>query len=190
MSAYSGRFDDAVAFALDAFRDIYRKGKSVPYMTHLLSVTALVGEAGGDEDQLCAAVLHDAVEDVPGCTPEIIEARFGGRVSRMVVALSDSVNEQPKPPWKARKDRYLAHLRDMPHDVKLVSAADKLHNARCIRQDLQREGVASMDRFTGGRDGTVWYYRAVTGALGAGWSHWLVDELDAEVTRIEALARG
>ncbi len=189
MNAYGARFDDAVAFALDAFRDIYRKGKSVPYMTHLLSVTALVGEAGGDEDQLCAAVLHDAVEDVPGCTPEIIAARFGDRVAGMVVALSDSVNEQPKPAWKARKDRYVAHLRDMPHDVKLVSAADKLHNARCIRQDLQREGVASLDRFTGGREGTLWYYRAVTEALGVGWTHWLVDELAEEVERMHLLAR-
>ena len=189
MSAYTHRYDDAVAYALAAFRDIRRKGTTIPYMTHLLSVSAMVGEGGGDEDQLCAAVLHDAVEDIPGCTPEMLAERFGARVSRLVVALSDSVNESPKPAWQARKDRYVAHLRDEPAEVKLISVADKLHNARSIRIDMERFGVTTFDRFTGGRDGSLWYYRAVTEALGHGWGHWMVGELEHEVGRLEALAR-
>jgi (p)ppGpp synthase/HD superfamily hydrolase len=182
------RLDDAAAWSVDAFRAIHRKGTTVPYVTHLFAVAALVGEGGGDEDQLCAALLHDALEDVPGCTPAYLAARWGERVSRLVVALSDSVGEHPKPAWRPRKERYLSHLRAEAHEVKLISAADKLHNASTLRRDLHRLGPDTLARFTGGHAGTLWYYRSVTDALADGWSHWLVDELHHEVARLEALA--
>lgn len=186
--SYGRRFDEAVAYAVEHFRDVHRKGTSIPYISHLMAVTALVAEAGGDEDQLCAAILHDALEDVAGCTPEMLSERFGPRVSRLVVGLSDFVGGPPKPPWRARKERYIAHLRAEPAELKLISAADKLHNAVTLRRDLERSGVATLDRFTGGREGSMWYYGQVAEALADGWSHWLVEELVIEVGRMERLA--
>lgn len=183
--SYGRRFDEAVAYAVDKFRDVHRKGTNIPYISHLMAVTAFVAEAGGDEDQLCAAVLHDALEDVPGCTPEFLAERFGPRVAELVVGLSDSVNEEPKPDWRPRKERYIAYLRAEPADLKVISAADKLHNAMTLLRDLERTGPATLDRFTGGRAGTMWYYRAVADALAEGWSHWLVDELQVVVGRME-----
>lgn len=177
---YTDRFEQAVTLALRAFREIDRKGSSVPYMTHLLSVTALVGEAGGDEDQLCAAVLHDLLEDIEGSRPLDIETQFGANVLRLVEALSDTT-EFPKPPWRPRKERYIARMRVAGPDVRLICCADKHHNARSILRGLSQEGLAVFDVFSGGVDGTLWYYRAVADALSEGWSHWLLDELHATV---------
>lgn len=187
MAAYSRRFDEAVAYAVDAFRDVRRKGSGVPYITHLLAVCALVGEHGGDEDQLVAAVLHDVLEDVDDASAEALAERFGDRAARLVVALSDTV-VRPKPPWRERKLTYLAHLAASPAEVKLVSAADKLHNSLAIRRDLRAVGVVVFDRFTAGKDGTLWYYQAVVEALAEGWDHPLLDELRESVTRLVAEA--
>jgi (p)ppGpp synthase/HD superfamily hydrolase len=182
--AYSPRFDAAVALAVDAFRHTWRKTTPIPYVTHLFSVTALVGEHGGDEDQLVAAMLHDYLEDIdPDGSADLAE-RFGERVAHMVVALSDAL-EHPKPPWHERKVRYLAALRGKDADVKLISAADKLHNCRCIRRDLHAEGPIVWKRFRGDRDGTLWYYRAVVDALADGWSSPLLDRLREEVDGLE-----
>mgnify|MGYP000978965466 CR=1 FL=1 len=177
---YSTRFDEAVAMAVDAFRPVVRKGSGVPYITHLFSVCALVGEHGGDEDQLIAAVLHDWLEDIPDAHVDVLEARFGPRVARLVEALSDSVGS-PKPPWRARKEAYLAHLRRSPADVRLVSCADKLHNCRSIRMDLRLAGPAVFQRFQGGREGTLWYYQELAVALGEGWGHPLLEVFREEV---------
>ena len=186
-AAYSRRFDRAMALALDSFRPIVRKGSGVPYITHLLSVTALVGEYGGDEDQLCAAVLHDFIEDIPGATEQRLADEFGERVARMVVALSDCEGE-PKPPWRERKVRYLAHLKDEDPDIKLISCADKLHNASTIVMDHARIGDHIFERFRGKKDGTLWYYDAVVQALGQGWESALLDRLDGVVDEIHRLA--
>ena len=175
-AGYGPRFEQAVALALRDFRPIMRKGTRVPYITHLFAVTALVGEAGGDEDQLIAAVLHDWLEDIPEAQVETLEATFGDRVARLVLALSDTT-EHPKPPWRARKERYIAQLASAPAEVKLVSAADKLHNARTLVRALRAEGLPTMERFTGKVMGTLWYYHQVGEALGRGWDHWLLDEL-------------
>ncbi len=182
-AAYTERLDDAIALAVADFRHVRRKGTEIPYLTHLLAVTALVGENGGDEDQLIAAILHDWLEDVEGASAASLEARFGARVARIVAALSDS-EVLPKPPWAARKLAYVARLAGMPAEVKLVSAADKLHNARSLRLDVERHGLATLDRFTGGRQGLLWYYTAVHDALTAGWSNPLVALLAEEVGRL------
>lgn len=181
--AYSEAFDRAVARAVADFRGVRRKGTSIPYVTHLFAVAALVGEHGGDEEQLIAAVLHDWLEDVPGATPAALEAEFGPRVGRLVVGLSDSVGH-PKPPWRPRKEAYLAHLREAPAELKLISAADKLHNCWSIRRDLATVGGELWGRFTAGRDGTLWYYDAVAVALGHGWPHPLARQLRAEVDEL------
>lgn len=181
--SYGDRFDRAVALAVRDFRSITRKGTTIPYVTHLFAVTARVGEAGGDEDQLVAAMLHDWLEDVRGATEARLAREFGDRVARLVVALSDTT-EFPKPPWRERKTAYVAHLRDQPAEVKLISACDKLHNATTIVRDLRTTGITTLDRFTGGREGTAWYYEAVLDALAHGWSDPVLDELGEMVRAI------
>jgi GTP pyrophosphokinase len=152
------RFDDALVYAAGLHRRQIRKGTRVPYIAHLLAVTSLVLEDGGDEDQAIAALLHDSVEDQGGMdTLEEIRKRFGERVARIVFACSDSTTT-PKPPWRERKEKYLAHLADAPADVLRVSLADKVHNARSILGDLRQNGHAVWGRFNGGRAGTLWYY--------------------------------
>jgi (p)ppGpp synthase/HD superfamily hydrolase len=185
---YTPRFDRAVALALHDFRRITRKGSPVPYVSHLFAVTGLVAEGGGDEDQLVAAVLHDWLEDVPGATPEALEADFGARVRRIVEGCTDTTLH-PKPPWHARKEAFIARIADEPADVKLVCCSDKLHNAGTLVRDLRLHGHQTLDRFRGGREGTLWYYRAVADALGRGWDHWLLDELRAVVDQTLLLAR-
>lgn len=180
---YSPRLDEAVSFAMGAFRDRRRKGTEIPYLMHLLQVLVYVGENGGDDDQMCAAVLHDWLEDIEGATESELASRFGPRVAGLVAGLSDSQGH-PKPPWRERKERYLAQLRSEPPALKLISTADKLHNAQCIRRDYAEVGEALWGRFTGGRDGTLWYYGEVVDALGTGWSHPLHDRLAHEVAAL------
>lgn len=184
--SYSVKLDEALVFAADAFRRTRRKGTPTPYLTHLLAVAAMVGEGGGDEEQIIAAVLHDWLEDIPGATPAELEQRFGPRVTRLVLALSDSTGH-PKPPWRDRKERYLVHLRESPHEVKLISCADKLHNCRCTVVDLRLQGPSAFERFNAGRDGTLWYYSEVVGALSHEWDHWLLEQLRREVDELHRL---
>ena len=185
--AYGERFDRACALALRDFRSITRKDSPVPYVSHLLAVTALVAEGGGDEDQLIAAILHDWLEDVPEASADRLEVEFGSRVRRIVEALSDTV-QHPKPPWRPRKEAFLLAIADAPDEVKLVCVADKLHNVQTLVWDLRRVGPSTLDRFRGGRDGTLWYYRACADALGRGWDHWLLGELRRVVDEAHALA--
>lgn len=186
-ACYSPRLDEALALAAADFRHIRRKGTAIPYLTHLLQVMVTVGEHGGDEDQLIAAVLHDWLEDVPGATVEALSLRFGERVASLVLGLSDTVLS-PKPPWEARKRAYLLHLAAAPADLKLISAADKLHNARSIHRDLFLVGDAVWERFTASKEQTLWYYRELLLALGSGWQSALLDELRAEVTALHRSA--
>ncbi|MFO0660184.1 MAG: HD domain-containing protein [Polyangiaceae bacterium] len=178
--AYSPRVDAALVLAAEAFRHVRRSRSDVPYLMHLLQVMVTVGENGGDEDQLIAAVLHDYLEDVPGTSEAELREKFGDRVARLVVALTDSV-ERPKPPWKERKMRYLAHLANEPAEVKLISVADKIHNARSIRRDRAHIGQRVWEKFSASQEEVIWYYRELVRSLGRGWSHPLVDELAVEV---------
>ena len=131
------------------------------YVSHLLIVAGLVLEFGGDEDDAIAGLLHDAVEDAGGrARLEDIEKQFGARVARIVEACSDT-DAVPKPPWRQRKHAYIAHLNDASPSARLVSAADKLANVRSIIKDYREIGEALWSRFKGGRDGTLWYYRAL-----------------------------
>ena len=161
----TGRFAEALSFAEAAHRDQRRKGSGTPYIAHLMSVSALVLEHGGDEDMAIAALLHDAVEDQGGVAMEAaIRARFGDRVAGIVMDCTDAV-VMPKPPWRARKEAYLAKLDAKPAESLAVSLADKVHNARTILDDHRAVGDALWERFRGGRDGTLWYYRALADAF-------------------------
>ena len=189
MHAYSKKMDEAIALAVDSFRDIFRKGTTVPYLTHLMSVAAMVGEGGGDEEQIIAAMLHDSIEDIPGATADELEQRFGTRVATLVVALSDSTTQQPKPPWRERKETYLKHLKHAGADVKLISVADKLHNCQSLIRDHLVRGDATYERFAGKKDGTLWYYRSLLGALDHGFHHPLLDELHSSVERLHGMSK-
>jgi (p)ppGpp synthase/HD superfamily hydrolase len=138
-----------------------RKQTAVPYLSHLMAVSALVLEAGGDEDLAIAALLHDVVEDCGGM-PRLVEVRrqFGGRVAGIVEGCTDSFGE-PKGEWIERKKRYLRELRHADADTRLVSASDKLHNVRTILADYRNYGETVWKRFSGKREGTLWYYRAL-----------------------------
>jgi (p)ppGpp synthase/HD superfamily hydrolase len=126
-----------------------------------MGVASLVLEAGGDEDLAIAALLHDVVEDCGG-KPVLRELRrrFGGRVARVVDGCTDAYGD-PKPPWRERKESYLRHLKDADDDTRMVSAADKLNNVRSIISDYRQVGEFVWERFNGGREGTLWYYRSL-----------------------------
>jgi len=183
------RFDEAFRYATNKHAEQTRKKTDVPYISHLMSVAALVLEAGGDEDQTIAALLHDVVEDCGGePVLEEVRQRFGDRVANIVEGCSDTYTI-PKPPWKQRKLDHLEVLRRADDDIRLVSAADKLHNVRTILADYRSEGDRVWDRFSGRKDGTLWYYRAVLDVLRHGRSNRLVDELQRVVTELETLAK-
>jgi (p)ppGpp synthase/HD superfamily hydrolase len=185
---YSKRFEEALLYANRLHADQHRKQSDIPYITHLLAVAALVAEYGGDEEQVIAALLHDSVEDQGGAqTLAEVLGRFGERVARIVRSCTDS-EETPKPPWRQRKEAYLEHLPTAEQDELLVSAADKLHNARTIVADIRRFGAAAFDRFTGRKDGVLWYYRALVGRFEERGQSALVEELDRTVTEMERLA--
>lgn len=157
----SARFQEAFSFAFHLHQNQYRKGVRIPYMAHLLTVTALVIEHGGNEDQAIAALLHDAVEDQGGLpTLELIKRKFGDHVAEIVEGCTDAYT-QPKPPWKGRKSAYLAKLSTAEESILLVSLADKVHNARSILIDLNQEGSSVWDKFTGEKEGTLWYYQSL-----------------------------
>ena len=185
---YGEKFERALLCASRLHESQYRKGTSIPYVTHLLAVASIVGENGGTEDEVVAALLHDAPEDQGGeDTLEDIRARFGDSVAEIVDGCTDTY-EDPKPAWRPRKEAYVAHVRTAPASVRLVSAADKLHNARSILADLRAVGDELWERFTGGKKGTLWYYRTLVEAYNGADSNPIVEELDRVVREIEALA--
>jgi len=162
---YSPRLDSALALAADAFRCKVRKAAEVPYLTHLLQVMVTVAEHYGDEDQMISALLHDYLEDIEGASFDDIEERFGTRVAEMVRALSDTENPTEKAPWEIRKSTFLERIADEHPDVKLICAADKLHNARSIRREMKHMGDAIWDRFSADKEHSLWYYRELLKAL-------------------------
>lgn len=181
------RLSEAAALAFRIHADQTRKGTNIPYLSHLLAVGAIVLENGGDEDQACAGLLHDAIEDGGIAWEPVIRDQFGPRVAKIVRACTDA-DTHPKPPWRARKEAYLADLEDNHRDVLLVSAADKLHNARSIVGDLRTHGPAMFGRFNAGREGTLWYYRTLAKVLSRRLPGRLTQELEELVDAMHALA--
>jgi len=185
------RFASAMAYAYQVHSGQRRKGTGIPYIAHILGVTAIAMEYGADEDQSIGALLHDAAEDGGGeATLAEIRARFGDVVAEIVLGCSDSLVEDPedKLPWQERKENYLAHLENASQSVCLVSAADKLHNVRSIVRDYHEHGEAIWDRFQGRRDGTLWYYETVADTLIRRYRSQLTRDLQDEVDKLLALA--
>lgn len=182
------RFESALTYAFQLHVNQVRKGGQIPYLAHLLAVTALVLEDGGDEDQAIAALLHDAVEDQGGDkTLQSIKERYGERVADIVAGCTDAFRI-PKPPWRQRKEAYLKHLVNAPLEVRRVSLADKLHNARSLVDDLHGEGQAVWERFNGGKEGTLWYYRNLVEIFGQFEHTRIFVDFQEAVIEIERLA--
>jgi len=164
----TSRYSQALLWADELHRLQRRKGKlNVPYISHLIAVSALVWEDGGDEQQAIAALLHDAIEDA-GVTQAQIAARFGERVGRIVADCTDTNGAVAaggeKEPWILRKTRFLEHLRTVQLDSLLVTAADKAHNAQDMVLDARRDS-GSWSRFNAGLDGMVWYLHQIVHTL-------------------------
>ncbi|AWV88496.1 HD domain-containing protein [Bradymonas sediminis] len=179
--SYSEQFDRAFAFASKLHRDQTRKGKDVPYINHLMGVASLVGTYGGDEKQVIAALLHDAVEDYIDEVPDIraqILGEFGPRVATIVDGCTQFAGD-PKLSWSARKQTYLDHLHALPNDspILLVSLCDKVYNARAIVADLQVEGDRFWERFSANRTSVLWYYRVLSNIFLLKNPGYLADEL-------------
>ena len=180
----SPKFETALVYATQIHAHQMRKGTKIPYVSHLLAVASLVLEYGGDEDAAIGALLHDAGEDAGGIERvDDIRAQFGTRVADIVDACTDTY-EEPKPEWKPRKVDYIAKIANKSADARLVSAADKLHNARAILRDHRRIGENLWSRFNGEKDGTLWYYDALVRAFDDAGSNELVEELDRTVGAI------
>jgi (p)ppGpp synthase/HD superfamily hydrolase len=178
----------ALAFALAAHADQTRKGKpSVPYSTHLVTVSALALEHGGGDVELAiAGLLHDTVEDTPVGLDELRE-RFGPRVAKIVEGLTDLLpgdTPEEKGEWQERKEAYLAALPGKDRETRLVAACDKLHNLRSLVSDLDAEGVTTLERFSARPPQTRWYYQEVRRALGERVPAALGAELDALLERL------
>jgi (p)ppGpp synthase/HD superfamily hydrolase len=188
----SGRFAAAFALAWAVHGNQWRKKTGIPYMAHVMSVAALALENGADEDVAMAALLHDTVEDSEDgeATYRVIEEQFGDRVAQIVLACSDAiaVPGQPKPDWRERKEAYLRHLNDdADADVLLVSACDKVHNARSILTDLGTDGDVVWQRFTvTDPRAQLWYYTTVAEILQRRLPGPLTDELGRIVKEIAA----
>jgi (p)ppGpp synthase/HD superfamily hydrolase len=180
------RFEEALAWTSALHRDQARKGPAVPYVAHLLAVCALVLEAGGDEDEAIAALLHDAVEDQGGVPRlEEIRERFGARVAEIVDGCTDAY-QTPKGPWQERKQNFIGSLTEASDSVHLVVSADKLHNAGSTIESLRAEGPEVWERFRG-KERAMWYYTEVTAALERRGTSMLLDRLRRTITLLESL---
>ena len=163
----SEKFIQAVSFANEVHKGHVRKGTQIPYISHLMAVASLVMESGGSEDEIIAALLHDAVEDGGG-KPVLdkIKERFGQNIASIVDDCTETY-EDPKPPWKGRKESYISHIKEGNPSVQLVSCADKLHNVRCILSDYRQEGETLWNRFNANKEETLWFYQSMADDLAA-----------------------
>lgn len=181
------RLQRAFRYAAEKHEGQARKQTAVPYLSHLMGVTSLVLEAGGDEGLAIAALLHDVVEDCGGM-PRLREIRkiFGPRVAKVVEGCTDSFGE-PKPEWIERKKDYLREVRDADDETRLVSASDKLHNVRTILADYREQGEAIWARFSGKKEGTLWYYRALSDEYQRRNSNRIARELEIAIGELERM---
>lgn len=185
--SHSERFEEALIFAYRTHSSQPRKGTKIPYSSHILSVAGIALEHGADEDEAIAALLHDAIEDGGGTAMrDEIQRRFGSRVASIVEECTDT-DEIPKPDWLIRKQLYIKHLKTASPSGRLVSAADKLHNARAILMDYRVIGEKLWERFNAGRDDILWYYNSLVVVLKDSGITPLVAELDRVVGEIVRL---
>jgi (p)ppGpp synthase/HD superfamily hydrolase len=183
----TSRFDQALQYSTLIHAGQTRKATVIPYLAHLLGVASIALEYGAGEDEAIGALLHDAGEDAGGAGRiQDIRCRFGDAVADIVEGCTDTLIT-PKPPWRIRKEEYLAHLPQASTSVRLVSAADKLHNARAIQREYRRLGDGLWSKFNGGKEGTLWYYRSLVKVFRVAGANELIEELDRVVSETEQL---
>ncbi len=168
----SHEFSVALLDAARIHRTQARKGTRIPYVAHVLAVSSIVLEYGGTEVEAIGALFHDAVEDQPTQVDaervaQDIRERYGDAVFAIVKGCTDT-DIIPKPPWRERKEAYIAHAAHAPASVKIVSAADKLHNARAIVSDLRELGERLWPRFNASKEEIAWYYGSLVTAFRQG----------------------
>lgn len=185
----SDRFAEALAMANELHGDQVRKGTKVPYVSHLLIVAGTVLQNGGDEDEAIAALLHDTVEDCGGKpVMEKIRRRFGDKIADLVDGCTET-DIRPKPPWRERKERYIENIKSANPSVRLISCADKLHNASSILLDYRRVGEKVWDRFNVGKSDSLWFYTSMVDALrAAGENRPILNDLEIAVKNLKDLA--
>lgn len=203
----SPKFALALQFANEIHSTQVRKGIGAPYISHLMAVSALVLEFGGNETQAIAGLLHDSAEDCGGRPMlDTVRVMFGDDVAEIVEACTDTF-DTPKPEWRPRKQAYLQAMAGKPAGAKLVACADKLHNASATLRDIQGEGVDAWklrmaETPNGAADKQCWYYVGCLEALSTGWSTPLLGEFaravrqlcewvgsDADLARVDELTR-
>jgi (p)ppGpp synthase/HD superfamily hydrolase len=185
----SEKFEEALIYATRAHGNQTRKKTGIPYIAHILGVTAIALEYGANETEAIGALLHDTVDCGGAERLRDIREKFGDDVGKIVDGCTDT-DQTPKPPWLERKRAYLEHLKDSDSSIRLVSASDKLHNTRAILAVLRRNRLEVFERFAGKKDGTLWYYRALVTAFRQHGDHAdLIDELDRVVSEIEKFVR-
>lgn len=181
----STKFNEALVWAAVLHQNQIRKTNNTPYISHLLSVAALVIETGGNEDMAIAALLHDSIEDQQ-VTPSEIAAKFGQNVADLVEALTESYT-YPKPSWQTRKELYISKIRQASPQAALISLADKLHNARSLEEAINSHGELMWAKFFHSRKTeTHWFYQqliAIYRDQGLSDS-WLFHELEKSLSRI------
>ena len=191
----SPRFALALQFANQIHANQVRKGLGAPYISHLMAVSALVLEFGGDEDQAIAALLHDAAEDCGGRPMlETVRVMFGNSVAAIVECCTDTF-EDPKPAWRPRKEAYIERMKHEPARARLVVTSDKLHNLTNTLRDIRAQGAkpwreAVAQTPNSAADKQLWYYRACRDSLASGWSHPLLKEFSRAVDEFEQVLRG
>src|SRR5213082_698835 len=186
----SRQFEKAVIYATRIHGGQLRKKTRIPYIAHILGVCAIAMEYGANETEAIAALLHDTVEDCGGAERlRDIREEFGDDGAKIVDGCTDTY-EKRKPPWLESKRAYIDHLKNSDGSTRLVSASDKLHNTRAILAELRRHGLEVFERFSGKKDGTVWYYRTLVTAFRQHGDHSdLIDEFDRVVSEIEKSVR-
>lgn len=162
------RFARALSLAVEWHGSQTRKGVTIPYMSHLMTVSSIVMEHGGNEDEAIAALFHDALEDAPNAVEAakreaLMHEEFGDTVAEIVLGCTDGKPNDggKKAPWKERKEAYLAAMRVKPANTLLVAGSDKLHNLLCTVRDVRRDGPDTLSRFNAGTAGLAWYYAEI-----------------------------
>lgn len=162
------RFTRALSLAVEWHGAQTRKGVTTPYMSHLMTVSSIVMEHGGKENEAIAALFHDAIEDAPDAAEAdrreaLILEEFGSTVIEIVLGCTDGrpSNDGKKALWNERKEAYLRTMRGKPDNTLLVAGSDKLHNLGCTVRDMRRDGPGTLARFGSSASNLAWYYSEI-----------------------------
>ncbi|MCM3001286.1 HD domain-containing protein [Paenibacillus cellulositrophicus] len=173
------RIDTAIEFAAAAHRKQVRKGSDIPYISHPYGVAMILQQAKCKEEVIIAALLHDTLEDTD-TTEEDIRSRFGSEVLRLVQGASEPDKSAS---WEERKQHTLDFLKSADLTLRQLSCADKLHNLRSIRRDIEAHGDAVWLRFNRGYEQQKWHYTSLIESLGYASRFPLLDTFQDEVER-------